>query len=282
MQPRIDTLVDLALEEDAAFGDVTSQSIFSADHISQAKILARESMVVCGLEIAKRVFNRVDPALKIDLVTNDGDQLENGSTVLLAEGSTISLLIAERTVLNFIQRLSGIATLSKQFAEAAVSAGTGVRVVDTRKTTPGWRALEKYAVRCGGCFNHRSSLGEHVLIKENHITAAGTLTNAVSLAKDFAPHGAKIEVETESLEEVSEALEAGAEIIMLDNMSPSLIKQAVTLINKAAIIEISGGIRLDNIMDYTLPGVDVISVGALTHSAPAADFSMIISSKNPL
>jgi nicotinate-nucleotide pyrophosphorylase (carboxylating) len=238
-------------------------------------------MVVCGLEIAKRVFSRVDPALKIDLVTGDGDQLENGSTVLLAEGSTISLLMAERTVLNFIQRLSGIASLSKQFAEAAASAGSGVRVVDTRKTTPGWRALEKYAVRCGGCFNHRSSLGEHVLIKENHITAAGTLKNAVSLAKDFAPHGAKIEVETESLEEVSEALEAGAEIIMLDNMSPSLIQQAVALINKTAIIEISGGIRLDNIVEYALPGVDVISVGALTHSAPAADFSMIISGANP-
>jgi nicotinate-nucleotide pyrophosphorylase (carboxylating) len=281
LQPRIDTLIDLALEEDVAFGDVTSQSIFSPDHISKAKILARESMVVCGLEIAKRVFSRVDPALKIDLVTGDGDQLENGSTVLLAEGSTISLLMAERTVLNFIQRLSGIASLSKQFAEAAASAGSGVRVVDTRKTTPGWRALEKYAVRCGGCFNHRSSLGEHVLIKENHITAAGTLKNAVSLAKDFAPHGAKIEVETESLEEVSEALEAGAEIIMLDNMSPSLIQQAVALINKTAIIEISGGIRLDNIVEYALPGVDVISVGALTHSAPAADFSMIISGANP-
>jgi nicotinate-nucleotide pyrophosphorylase (carboxylating) len=281
LQPRIDTLINLALEEDVAFGDVTSQSIFSPDHSSKAKILARESMVVCGLEIAKRVFSRVDPALKIYLVTGDGDQLENGSTVLLAEGSTISLLMAERTVLNFIQRLSGIASLSKQFAEAAASAGSGVRVVDTRKTTPGWRALEKYAVRCGGCFNHRSSLGEHVLIKENHITAAGTLKNAVSLAKDFAPHGAKIEVETESLEEVSEALEAGAEIIMLDNMSPSLIQQAVALINKTAIIEISGGIRLDNIVEYALPGVDVISVGALTHSAPAADFSMIISGANP-
>ena len=225
-------------------------------------------------------ISRVDPALKIEIVSNDGDQLANGSTVLLAEGPTISLLIAERTVLNFIQRLSGIASLSRKFADAAAAAGTGVRVVDTRKTTPGWRALEKYAVRCGGCFNHRSSLGEHVLIKENHITAAGTLKNAVSLAQDFAPHGAKIEVETESLEEVSEALDAGAEIIMLDNMPPSLIQQAVVLINKAAIIEISGGIRLDNIMDYALPGVDVISVGALTHSAPAADFSMIISGKN--
>ena len=274
MQPRIDTLIDLALEEDAAYGDVTSQSIFSPDHVSQATILAREDMVVCGLDIAKRVFHHVDPGMKVSLEASDGDQLTNGSTVLKAEGSTISLLIAERTALNFLQRLSGIASLSQRYANATV--GTGVRIVDTRKTTPGWRALEKYAVRCGGCFNHRSSLGEHVLIKENHITAAGSLNKAVKLARDFAPHCAKIEVETESLNDVKEALEASAEVIMLDNMSPSQIQQAVALINKAATIEVSGGISLDTISDYALPGVDVISIGALTHSAPAADFSMII------
>ena len=274
MQARIDTLIDLALEEDAAFGDVTSQSIFAAGHRSQARIEAREDMVVCGLEIAKRVFNRVDPALNVDLKASDGDLLNNGSTILVAEGPTISLLTAERTALNFLQRLSGIASLSQEYANA--TAGTGVRIVDTRKTTPGWRALEKYAVRCGGCFNHRSSLGEHVLIKENHITAAGSLKKAVKLARDFAPHCAKVEVETESLNDVKEALEAGAEVIMLDNMSPSQIQQAVALINKAATIEVSGGISLDTISDYALPGVDVISIGALTHSAPAADFSMII------
>jgi nicotinate-nucleotide pyrophosphorylase (carboxylating) len=182
--------------------------------------------------------------------------------------------------LNFLQRLSGIASLSRRFADAANKTATGVRIVDTRKTTPGWRALEKYAVRCGGCFNHRSSLGEHVLIKENHITAAGSLQEAVKLTREFAPHCAKIEVETESLVQVNEALEAGAEVIMLDNMSPSQIQQAVTLINKAATIEISGGVTLETIGDYALPGVDVISVGALTHSAPAADFSMIIAGDN--
>ena len=144
-------------------------------------------------------------------------------------------------------------------------------MVDTRKTTPGWRSLEKYAVRCGGCFNHRSSLGEHVLIKENHIKAAGSLGQAVKLTRDYAPHGAKIEVETESLNEVKEALDANAEIIMLDNMSPKQIRQAIALINKAAIVEISGGVNLDTIASYALPGVDVISVGAITHSAPAAD-----------
>jgi len=274
LQPRIDTLIDLALEEDAAYGDVTSQSIFSPDHVSRAQVLAREDMVVCGLDIVERVFHRVDPGMKVSLEASDGDQVSNGSTVLKAKGSTISLLIAERTALNFLQRLSGIASLSQQYANA--TADTGVRIVDTRKTTPGWRALEKYAVRCGGCFNHRSSLGEHVLIKENHITAAGSLKKAVKLARDFAPHCAKIEVETESLNDVKEALEAGAEVIMLDNMTPSQIQQAVALINKAATIEVSGGISLDTIAGYALPGVDVISIGALTHSAPAADFSMII------
>ena len=273
---KINTLVDLALEEDAALGDVTSQSIFPVDHVSRASILAREDMVICGLEVAKRVFQRVEPALNVQLETSDGKQISNASTVLSVEGPTISLLIAERTALNFLQRLSGIASLSRKFADAANKTDTGVRIVDTRKTTPGWRALEKYAVRCGGCFNHRSSLGEHVLIKENHITAAGSLQKAVKLTREFAPHCAKIEVETESLAQVNEALEAGAEVIMLDNMSPSMIQQAVTLINKAATIEISGGVTLDTIGDYALPGVDVISIGALTHSAPAADFSMII------
>lgn len=276
MQPRTDTLIDLALEEDAAFGDVTSQSIFAAEHVSRAQILAREDMVVCGLEVAKRVFKRVDPALNVEFFAKDGDRVSKDGAVLVVEGPTISLLTAERTALNFLQRLSGIASLSRRFADAAEAAGTGVRIVDTRKTTPGWRALEKYAVRCGGCFNHRSSLGEHVLIKENHINAAGSLAKAVKLSRGFAPHCAKIEVEAETLEDVQEALQAAAEVILLDNMSPAQIKQAVALINKTAVIEISGGVRLDTVADFALPGVDVISVGALTHSAPAADFSMII------
>jgi len=210
----------------------------------------------------------------VDLVAGDGDRVNEQETVLRAEGSTISLLTAERTALNFLQRLSGIATLSRRFADAAKKSGSGVRVVDTRKTTPGWRALEKNAVRNGGCFNHRSSLGEHVLIKENHIAAAGSLLEAVKRARAFAPHCSKIEVEAESLHEVREAVKSGAEIIMLDNMSPAQIRQAVALIDKAAIVEISGGVRLETFADYALPGVDVISVGALTHSAPAADLSM--------
>jgi len=276
LQTRINTLIKLALEEDVAFGDVTSQSIFDPDHTSKARIVARQDMVICGIDIARQVFKRVDPGLRVDLETNDGEAVNNGSTVLLARGATISLLTAERVALNFLQRLSGIATISRRFADAAKATGTGVRVVDTRKTTPGWRALEKYAVRCGGCFNHRASLGEHVLIKENHITAAGSLTKAVNMARDFAPHTAKIEVETENLDDVAEALQAGAEVIMLDNMTPEQIRQAVAMIDKAAIIEISGGVSLATLADYSLPGVDVISVGALTHSAPAADFSMLV------
>jgi len=276
LQPRIDSLIDLALDEDVAFGDVTSQSIFAVDHISKARLVAREDMVVCGLDIAKRVFSRIDPKLEVELKASDGDRVTEGSPVLLAGGPTISLLTAERTALNFLQRLSGIASLSRRFADAAQATGSGVRIVDTRKTTPGWRALEKYAVRCGGCFNHRASLSEHVLIKENHITAADSLEKAVKMARDFAPHCARIEVETENLDDVTEALRAGADVIMLDNMTPVQIEQAVALINKAAIVEISGGVRLSTVADYALPGVDVISVGALTHSAPAADFSMII------
>ena len=282
MQVRINQLIDMALTEDAAYGDVTSQSIFANDHISSAQILARQDMVICGLDIARQVFKRVDPANGVSLELSDGEQVNDGSIIMTAEGPTISLLIAERTALNFLQRLSGIATFSQQYANAAAKTGTGVRVVDTRKTTPGWRALEKYAVRCGGCHNHRASLGEHVLIKENHITAAGSLGKAVELARKQAPHSAKIEVETENLDDVKQALDAGAEVIMLDNMPASQIRQAVALIAGAAIVEISGGITLDTIADHALPGVDVISVGALTHSAPAADFSMIIAKQEDI
>jgi len=276
MLPRIDALIDLALEEDAGFGDVTSQSIFSPGHVSRAQILARQDMVVCGLEVARRVFARLDPLLVTRPMARDGERIENGSVVLEIEGPTIPLLTAERTALNFLQRLSGIASLSRRYADAAHEAGTGVRIVDTRKTTPGWRSLEKYAVRCGGCFNHRSSLGEHVLIKENHIMAAGSLANAVKLARDYAPHCAKIEVETENLDDVRAALDADADVIMLDNMGPEQIRQAVAMVDGAAVIEISGGVNLTNLASYALPGVDVISVGALTHSAPAADFSMLV------
>ncbi|MDP3069762.1 MAG: carboxylating nicotinate-nucleotide diphosphorylase [Opitutaceae bacterium] len=272
ISPRTDHLIDLALDEDAGLGDVTSRAIFPAAHRSRAFIDAKQDLVVCGLEVAARVFARVDPALKTKLLARDGDCVKPGARVLAVAGPTAALLTAERTALNFMQRLSGIATKARAFADAV--AGTGVRVVDTRKTTPGWRALEKYAVRCGGCFNHRSSLGEHVLIKDNHIAAAGSLARAVEKCRAAAPHAAKIEVEAKTLTEVKAALRASAEVILLDNMPPELIRRAVALIAGAAVVEVSGGVRLETIRDYALPGVDVISIGALTHSAVAVDLSL--------
>jgi len=272
IDPRTLHLIDLALEEDAGLGDVTSRAIFSPTHRSRAVIDAKQSLIVCGLAVAARVFERVDPALKTKLLARDGDRIKPGAAVLSITGPTGSLLTAERTALNFIQRLSGIATQARRYADAVK--GTGVRIVDTRKTTPGYRALEKYAVRCGGCFNHRSSLGEHVLIKDNHIAAAGSLTKAVRLCRAAAPHLAKIEVEAKTLAEVREACHTGAEVILLDNMTPAEVKAAVLAIAGRVMIEVSGGVRFETLREYALPGVDVISIGALTHSAPSVDLSL--------
>jgi len=272
LTPRTEHLIDLALEEDAGLGDITSRAIFPPRHRSRAVIDAKQELVLCGLEVAARVFEKTDVTLKVRLMAKDGDRVKKGAVVLRVEGSTGSILTAERTALNFLQRLSGIATQAARYA-AAVQ-GTGVRVVDTRKTTPGWRALEKYAVRTGGCFNHRSSLGEQVLIKDNHIAAAGSLTKAVKLCRAAASHGAKVEVEAKSLAEVKEACLAGADIILLDNMTPAQVKLAVVVIAKRAQVEVSGGVKYDTLRDYALPGVDIISIGALTHSVAAADLSL--------
>jgi nicotinate-nucleotide pyrophosphorylase (carboxylating) len=272
--PRTDHLIDLALEEDAGLGDLTSRAIFPVSHRSRAVITAGQTLIVCGLEVAVRVFHRVDPALRTALLARDGERVARGRAVLRIEGPTGALLTAERTALNFLQRLSGIATQARRFADAAEP--LGVRIVDTRKTTPGFRALEKYAVRCGGCHNHRSSLGEHVLIKDNHIAAAGSLAKAVGLARRAAPHTARIEVEAGSLAEVREACRAGAEVILLDNLSPTQVQAAVAIIAGRATVEVSGGVRFETLAAYALPGVDVISIGALTHSAPAADLSLSV------
>jgi nicotinate-nucleotide pyrophosphorylase (carboxylating) len=274
LHPRTDHLIDLALDEDIGLGDVTSRAIFHSGHQSRAYIAADHDLVVCGLEVAARVFARVDPSLRVKARARDGDRVEKKGRVLEVSGPTASLLSAERTALNFIQRLSGIATLSRRFADTA--ARTGVRIVDTRKTTPGFRALEKYAVRCGGCHNHRASLGEHVLIKDNHIAAAGSLARAVNMARDAATHLARIEVEAKTLAEVREAVRAGADVILLDNMAPSRVAAAVKAIGGCALVEVSGGVRLETLLDYALPGVDVISIGALTHSAPAASLSLTV------
>jgi len=274
LPPRTDHLIDLALDEDAGLGDLTSRAIFPATHRSTAVIEAREPLVAAGVDLALRVFERVDARVRATAHVADGRRVRETARLITLKGSTRSLLAAERTALNFLQHLSGIATLSRRFADAV--AGTGVRVVDTRKTTPGWRALEKAAVRAGGCANHRSSLGEHVLIKDNHIGAAGSMRRAVALARAEAPHISRIEVEADTLADVRSALSAGADVILLDNMTPADVRRAVALVNGRALVEVSGGVRLDNIRSYCLKGVSVISVGALTHSAPAVDISMRI------
>jgi nicotinate-nucleotide pyrophosphorylase (carboxylating) len=272
LTPRTDHLIDLALEEDAGLGDITSRAIFPARHRSVAVIDAKQDLTLCGADVAARVFAKQDPALKVRLLARDGQRLKRGDLVLRVEGSTASILTAERTALNFLQRLSGIATQAARYAAAV--AGTGVRVVDTRKTTPGWRALEKYAVRTGGCFNHRSSLGEQVLIKDNHIAAAGSLAKAVSLCRAAAAHGAKIEAEAKTIAEVKEAVGAGADIVLLDNMTPAQVGAAVKAIAGRAQVEVSGGVTFATLREYALPGVDIISIGALTHSVAAADLSL--------
>ena len=274
LTPRTELLIDLALEEDLGLGDLTSRALFPAGHRSRGWIEARQDLVVCGVDIAARVFARVDPALRVRPRAADGDRLRAGARVLEVAGPTAALLAAERTALNFLQRLSGIATHVR--AHVDLLQGTGVRLADTRKTIPGWRALEKHAVRCGGGANHRASLGEHVLIKDNHLAAAGSLRRAVARARAAAPHLSRIEVEVTTLAGVRAALAAGAEVILLDNFPPDRVRAATALIAGRARVEVSGGVRRETLRAYAVPGVDVISVGALTHSAPAADLSLTV------
>ncbi len=270
--PQAEALIDMALQEHAGFGDLTSRAVFPKGHRSTAVIEARQHLTVCGLAVAARVFERVDDLIRIRTLADDGDRAGDGAAVMRLSGPTISILTAERTALNFLQRLSGIATLARAFHDAVK--GTGVRIVDTRKTTPGFRALERHAVRCGGCFNHRSSLGEHVLIKDNHIEASGSLGRAVEACRRAAPHTARVEVEAGTLAQVREACRARADVILLDNMTAVQVAEAVAVIDGRAVVEVSGGIHLETVRNFALPGVSVISVGALTHSAPAADLSL--------
>ncbi len=272
LNPRTRLLIDLALDEDAARHDVTSRAIFPRNHRSTAIIDAKQDLVICGLEIAAAVFRRLDPRLRAVPLMREGARVRKGAAVLRVTGPTASLLAAERTALNFLQRLSGIATQAARHAAAV--RGTGVTVVDTRKTTPGWRWLEKYAVRTGGGRNHRASLRDLVLIKDNHIAAAGSIAAAVRRCRAAATRGLKVEVEAKTLAEVRAAVAAGADIILLDNMTPARIRAAVKLIAGRALVEVSGGVRYENLRRFALPGVDLISIGALTHSVPAADLSL--------
>ena len=264
------------LEEDIGQGDITTDSVFGPDQQGQAVFVAKENFVVAGLdEIAPLVFTTRNPSIVCAALKKDGETVNSGERIFSAQGSVRDLLSAERLALNLVQRMSGIATLTAAFVHAVE--GLPVRIIDTRKTTPGLRAMEKYAVRVGGGHNHRFSLADGILLKDNHIAACGSITQAVQTLRDKAPHTLKIEVETENLAQVEECLACGVEIIMLDNMAPPMMRQAVTLIAGRALVEASGGVNLTNVREIAKTGVDLISVGALTHSARAMDISMRLS-----
>ncbi|MBR4591701.1 MAG: carboxylating nicotinate-nucleotide diphosphorylase [Elusimicrobiaceae bacterium] len=270
----LDKIIEIALEEDLSLGDITSDTIFAATDKALATISAKEDLVLCGLPTAKEVFAAVDPAVSFRPLVQEGDPVKKGTCVLELQGPVLSILKAERTALNFLQRLSGIATAAREYAQ--IGKKYGVMIVDTRKTQPGMRRLDKYAVRIGGARNHRISLADSVMIKDNHIAAAGSITKAVQKIKSVIGHTPKIEVETTNLDEVKEALAAGADIIMLDNMTPQQIVQCKQEIAGRAVIEVSGGVNKNNLESYCQTGVDVISMGALTHSVPAKDLSLKI------
>jgi nicotinate-nucleotide pyrophosphorylase (carboxylating) len=270
-------LIDLALEEDLGRGDVTTQAVIDAGTTATAHLVAREPLVLAGLGICTAVFQRVDAAISVVELAKDGDRLSAGAHAATYTGPAASLLAAERTALNFVQRLSGIATLARAFVAAA--AGTDLRIADTRKTTPGFRLLEKYAVRVGGASNHRFDLGSGVLIKDNHVAVAGGVGEAVRRTRGKIPHGLKVEVEVDSLEQLDEALAAGADIILLDNFSLADIAKAVARAASCKpkpLLEVSGGVTLEKIANLARAGVDIVSAGTLTHSAPAVDLALDI------
>ncbi len=261
-----------AFDEDLPASDITTVATVPPEAMAVAKIVAKQPLVLCGQLVAECAFSMLSPAIQYSAVFEDGSSVETGTVVATIEGPAREVLSAERTALNFMQRLSGTATLVRQFADAAAGR---CRVVDTRKTTPGLRALQRYAVRCGGGHNHRNDLSSGVLIKENHIRAAGGLTPAIQAARARAPHGLKIECETTTLDEAQEAIDAGAEVIMLDNMDNALCREAVARFKGKAILEASGNITIERVAALAEIGIDVISVGAFTHSAPAADLSLL-------
>lgn len=268
----VDELIKAVLKEDMPAGDLTTESIVPENSVSRAVIIAKEQGVLAGLDIAARVFELLEGDLEFQANTRDGCKVTAGEVVAELSGCTRTILKGERTALNFLQRLSGIATETHKYCQEI--RGTGARITDTRKTTPGLRYLEKYAVRMGGGVNHRFSLSDAVLIKDNHIAACGGIIPAVRAARERVPHTVKIEVETETLEQVREAIDAGADIIMLDNMDINTMKEAVSLVGGKAVVEASGGISLDNVYEIAKTGVDIISVGSITHSAGSLDLSM--------
>lgn len=268
----LENFIAMALAEDIGTGDITTQSTVPQHAVIQGKFLAKAAGVLCGTEVAKAVFCYIDPDIKVEFCFSDGQAVKNGDVIGTISGSAAGVLQGERLALNMMQRMSGIATKTSE--AVAKVAGFPVRILDTRKVTPGLRVFEKYAVRTGGGHNHRFSLADGVLIKDNHIKAAGGITNAVKAAKALAPITLKIEVETETLEQVAEALSAGADIIMLDNMSIDMMRQAVALIDKKALVEASGNMDEKDLREVAATGVDFISIGALTNSPKPLDISL--------
>jgi nicotinate-nucleotide pyrophosphorylase (carboxylating) len=270
----LDRFIENALLEDINTGDITTLAVIADKRPAHARILAKEPMVLSGIAVAEKVFHFLDHNIKVVSHYADGSTLAPGDVIADIYGEAALLLQGERVALNLLQRMCGIATLTAQYVLAVN--GTKAKVVDTRKTTPGLRQLEKLSVRVGGGTNHRTGLYDGVLIKENHIAAAGGISIAIQRARDYIPHTMKIEVETETLAQVEEALAAGADIIMLDNMELETMEKAVALIAGKALVEASGGVTLQTIRNIALTGVDIISVGALTHSARAMDISMLL------
>lgn len=276
LPPAVLRLIDLALDEDLGRGDLTSEAIFSEHATAAGTLLVKSPLCLSGLDVAQAVFARVDARISGQPLYRDGSLLQPGTSIMRVEGPVRGLLAAERTVLNFLQRLSGIATQTRKYVDAL--AGTHTRLVDTRKTLPGFRFLDKRAVRHGGAHNHRADLGSGVLIKDNHIVAAGGVIAAIAAVRESAPHSVRIEVEVTTLPQIAEALAERADVLLFDNMSVAQVREALALLPprgdaRRPLVELSGGITLSTIRGYAEAGADLISVGALTHSAVAVDIS---------
>jgi nicotinate-nucleotide pyrophosphorylase (carboxylating) len=272
-------LIELALAEDVGSGDVTTPLVIAEDARGEGRIEARAPLVVCGLAIAEAVFRAVDPDLPFEPACADGAQAEPGDALAVVSGALPALLAGERTALNFLARLSGVATHTRRFVDAV--AGTGVRIVDTRKTLPGWRALDKYAVAVGGGENHRTGLYDGILLKDNHIALAGGVATAVKSAIEAAPRNLRVQVEVESEDQALAAVEAGADFLLLDNRTPDELRRIAARLAGRATLEASGGVDLANVRSVAATGVQRISIGALTHSAPAADVALEIVTGGP-
>lgn len=272
MKLNADRLIRMALEEDITSEDITTNSVMRKKQMGEVQLLCKETGVIAGIWVFERVFTLLDENTETEFYVKDGDKVEKGQLLGLVKGDIRVLLSGERTALNYLQRMSGIATYTRQIAD--LLKGSRTKLLDTRKTTPNMRIFEKYAVKTGGGYNHRYNLSDGILLKDNHIGAAGSVKKAVEMAREYAPFVRKIEVETENLDMVKEALEAGADIIMLDNMTPEMMKEAVDLIDGRAQTECSGNVTKENIENLVSIGVDYISSGALTHSAPILDLSL--------